>query len=166
MAFLLDSNVLISHFGGELRVARWMDPADAGGGRAGVSVVTRIEVLGHSSVTGSVESAVRRLLDSLETFGLSDGVIERTVSLRRSHRLKLPDAIIAATALESSRVLVTHDLRGFGLVSGLRVIDPLSAAGLDDVPPPDPSTVREPRVRYRKTSQKRVRSGPVRKRTT
>jgi hypothetical protein len=133
MAFLLDSNVLISHFGGELRVARWMDPADAGGGRAGVSVVTRIEVLGHSSVTGSVESAVRRLLDSL---------------------------------LESSRVLVTHDLRGFGLVSGLRVIDPLSAAGLDDVPPPDPSTVREPRVRYRKTSQKRVRSGPVRKRTT
>jgi len=88
--------------------------------------------------------------------GLSDAVIERTIRLRRSVRMKLPDAIIAATAFELDAAVVTHDRRDFARVPGLRVVDPLPPTG----PDPGPSTVREPpstrsgqaRVRYRKTS--------------
>jgi hypothetical protein len=95
--------------------------------------------------------------------------------LDRLDRLKLPDAVIAATALEAGETLMTHDRRGFSEVAGLRVLDPLPPADAD----PGPSTVREPRVRYRpstgsgrvlvrthKAPAKSVRSGPVRKRTT
>lgn len=49
-----------------------------------------------------------------------------------------------------SNVLVTHDLRGFSSVAGLRVLDPLPSP--DDVP--TPSTAREGRVRYRASSSR------------
>ncbi|WP_084178862.1 PIN domain-containing protein [Fimbriimonas ginsengisoli] len=40
---------------------------------------------------------------------LSSAVVERTVAVRRAHRLKLPDAVIVATALEFDFDLMTND---------------------------------------------------------
>ncbi len=166
MAFLLDTNVLIYHLGGDARMARWMQPTPTT--RPAVSVITRIEVLAHHSVAGTPEPAVRRLLDSLETLGLSDSVIERTVRLRRDHRLKLPDAIIAATAVASDRVLVTNDLRGFAAVPGLRLAGPFASAAPDarDRGPryrksTRPNAVRKPtaKIRRKPTTKNRRKPG-------
>jgi len=46
------------------------------------------------------EKAIRTLLDSVEKLPLSDAVRDGTILLRRKNGMKLPDAIIAATALD------------------------------------------------------------------
>ncbi|HRJ15076.1 MAG TPA: PIN domain-containing protein, partial [Saprospiraceae bacterium] len=54
---------------------------------------------------------------------LSSEVVDQCVKLRRSRKLKTPDAIIAATAMVYGLTLITSD-GVFSNISGLKVIDP------------------------------------------
>ena len=49
-------------------------------------------------------------------------LIEKIIEIRQQHRLKLPDAVIAAMAIQNSATLVTAD-REFGKVTILTVIN-------------------------------------------
>lgn len=51
-------------------------------------------------------------------------IAERAGRLRRGSRMRTPDALIAATALEHGLALVTRNRRDFERVNGLRVLDP------------------------------------------
>jgi len=53
-------------------------------------------------------------------------IIDRAISVRKTGRIKVPDAIIAATALEKNSFLVTHNLADFKDIAGLKLIDPFS----------------------------------------
>lgn len=92
--------------------------------RAAFSVITRIEVLGYPAPNEKKRAALH-LLGSLTEIGLTEPVLERTIILKQQYRrLKLPDAIIAATALELSLPLITRNVADFSTIANLRVIDP------------------------------------------
>ncbi len=48
----------------------------------------------------------------------------KTADIRRQHKIKLPDAIIAATALVYDLVLISRNIADFKNISGLLVVDP------------------------------------------
>ncbi len=76
-----------------------------------ISVVTWMEVM-----TGTPEPAVietRKFLAAFDLVDLDPAVAERAVQLRQTHRLKLPDAIVWASAQTRSMLLVTRDEKGF-----------------------------------------------------
>jgi predicted nucleic acid-binding protein len=76
-----------------------------------ISVITRMELLSKPDHTAESEQEVREFLKKTMVVPLS-GVIERTAtSIRRegSPRPKLPDAIVAATAVVLNAKLVTAD---------------------------------------------------------
>jgi predicted nucleic acid-binding protein len=52
--------------------------------------------------------------------------VSRTIEIRKAYRIKLPDAIIAATALVNDYTLVSRNLGDFEKIEGLTVIDPHS----------------------------------------
>ncbi|MBF0134643.1 MAG: type II toxin-antitoxin system VapC family toxin [Magnetococcus sp. DMHC-1] len=125
MNILFDTNPLIYFLNkqlppeGERLVLRGMH-----GGAAAYSVITRIEVLGYPSPPGKIEAA-RHLLDSMTEIGLSESILEQTIVLRQKYRrLKLPDAIIAATAMVFTLPVLTRNVGDFGAIVGLRVMDP------------------------------------------
>ena len=62
---------------------------------------------------GVVAGATRDFLDGFVIVPLDTLVAERAVALRREHRVKLPDAIVWASAQAHDRLLVTRDTRGF-----------------------------------------------------
>src|SRR5271154_1336910 len=99
MRWLLDSNVLIDALAGLPHGVRVLREAR---GRAGVSVIysamTRIEVLGFPNLTEQEEAAIRRLLREFVEVPISNAVIERAIQIRKSVRIKIPDALIAASA--------------------------------------------------------------------
>ncbi len=102
MRFLLDTNVVIYLLGGRLQHALPQ-------GVHGVSIISEIELLSHPALSPNDEQVVRGFLNEVVRYPLTDEIRDRTVLLRRQLRLKLPDALIAATALEAKAILLTND---------------------------------------------------------
>ena len=75
-----------------------------------ISVVTYSEALVHSFDTGKEDLMVERI-DSLVTdiFDVSASVARKAAQLRSTSKIKLPDALIAATAIEKGLTLLTFD---------------------------------------------------------
>ena len=57
---------------------------------------------------------------------VSETILRRAAGLRRVRKIKLGDAIIAATALETDSELVTRNEQDFCGIQGLRVINPFA----------------------------------------
>ncbi|MFW1123213.1 PIN domain-containing protein, partial [Vibrio parahaemolyticus] len=55
----------------------------------------------------------RRFLEGFDVIALDDEIANRAVALRRAHRIKLPDAVIWATAQTAGRLLVTRNTKDF-----------------------------------------------------
>lgn len=90
--------------------------------RAFISVITRIEMLarkGHSDDSLHQTTALIRLLPELP---MDEAVIEQTIRIRKTFSLKLPDAVIAATAWVHGLQLMTGNESDFKRVAGLNLL--------------------------------------------
>jgi predicted nucleic acid-binding protein len=104
LRLLLDTNAVLYVLGGQLA-----EPLPAG--RYFASVITEIELLSYPSLDADEERHIRRLLSTITLVGLTQEVKDTAIQLRRDHTLKLPDAIIVATALSLQADLMTNDQR-------------------------------------------------------
>ena len=110
---ILDTNVLLYHVQGRLATPLAI-------GQYMVSFVTEIEVLSYPQISQAEETQLRQMFSAdIAVVGLTDDIKERAIAVRRNHRLRLPDALIVATAIELSAELVTNDL-ALTKVAGLR----------------------------------------------
>lgn len=105
---LLDSVILIDHFNG-IDAATGYIRANAS--RARISAITRAEVF--TGFKPSEITAPRQLLDGFLTIPIDAAVADLAAELRRSHRLRLPDALQAAVAIHHGLRLATRDVKGF-----------------------------------------------------
>lgn len=60
---------------------------------------------------------------------LTDEIADIAIDLRRKSKIKIPDAVIAATCLHDSLILITRNTRDFQGVPGLEIYNPFSKAG-------------------------------------
>jgi predicted nucleic acid-binding protein len=85
------------------------------------SVIVRMESLSKRNISDDEERDIREFLDALTVVPLNDTIEQKAVELRRSTKLKLPDCIVAATAIVLDAVLLTDDDHLLGLsLPGLR----------------------------------------------
>ena len=105
---LIDSDVLLDFLDGfapaaeELRRYR----------RRFVSIISWMEVM-TGARTPEDEATRRGFLSHFEILPLTELVAEQAVALRRAHRLKLPDAVILATASVANCLLVSRNTKDF-----------------------------------------------------
>ena len=111
MTGLLDTNVAVYLLGG--RLASPLPPGDYE-----VSVITEMELLSWPILTDQEESKVQTFLAHVRLCELTPAIRAKAVTLRRVERMKLPDAIICATALVHGAELWTNDAK-LANVSGL-----------------------------------------------
>ncbi len=125
MRWLLDTNVGIDAFAGRADSVR----AITSGRTAnlewiGYSAITRLELLGFPELNAADELGLRNLLGQFGEAPIDGAVIERAIEIRKSVRIKIPDAIVAATAVIYEANLVTRNTSDFKNISGLSVLDP------------------------------------------
>ena len=102
--FVLDTNVVLYFLGGRLA-----EPFPAG--TYVVSVISELELLAYPGLSPSEEQRVQDFLAEVPITDLTESVKLHAVNLRRQRGLKLPDAIVAATALSLEATLLTNDQR-------------------------------------------------------
>ncbi|MDQ4133018.1 MAG: type II toxin-antitoxin system VapC family toxin [Actinomycetota bacterium] len=107
---LVDTDIFIDH----LRGAAQLLP---GRHRLHYSVITRAELF--AGATGT--DLATRVLAPFREVPVDRAIAERAGRLRRESGLRLPDALIAATALERSLRLATRNKQQFEQVRGLRI---------------------------------------------
>ena len=107
---LVDTDVFIDHLRGAQRFA-------PGRHRVHYSVITRAELFAGSSAS----DLATQLLAPFREVVVDRAVAERAGRVVREFGLRLPDALIAATALEHELNLVTRNRRDFEPVRGLRM---------------------------------------------
>lgn len=110
---LVDTDVFIDH----LRGAAELKP---GRNRVHYSVVTRAELFAGNSAT----DLVSQLLGPFRELTVDRSVAERAGRVVREFHLRMPDALIAATALENRLTLMTRNRKDFDKVRGLRIRTP------------------------------------------
>jgi hypothetical protein len=117
---LLDSNIIIYAALPEYTALRlWLSAP------AAVSAVTLVEVLGYHGLDEAALAEFELWFSHLTLHQVTESVLRRAATLRRTHRLKLGDAIIAATALEHDLELVTRNEADFRRIPELRIVNPM-----------------------------------------
>jgi predicted nucleic acid-binding protein len=91
--------------------------------RAGYSAITRLELFGFPGLTEVDEGKIRELLQAFEEVPVTSEIIDRAIQIRKRAKVKVPDAIIGASALVLGCNLVTRNVSDFKSIDGLKVID-------------------------------------------
>lgn len=85
-----------------------------------------MEILGWNFASPQEEVQARAFVNDLTLLALNDEVVEKTIALRKQlPKVKLPDAIIAATALVHGIPLLSRNIADFSKVPGLEVVNPM-----------------------------------------
>jgi len=122
--YLLDTNAVIEFLGGKLPESAmlWLENIIAEDQHL-LSVINHIELLGFKS--GEEEMQVLEdFIDISSILPLSDEVVQQTIALRKEHKIKLPDAVVAATALVHDLTILTRNVSDFKEIPKIKYLNP------------------------------------------
>jgi len=123
----IDTNILIYHINGHLTKNAEKFLLDTLKQGAYISIISRIETLGWSGHTDESLRLTQKFLDKFIECPLERDIAETCITLRQNFRIKLPDAIIAATALSLRLPLMTRNVHDFKAITSLQAINPFDA---------------------------------------
>jgi len=122
--FLIDTNAAIDYLAGKLPKNGVNEIERILVDKVGViSIIVKIELLSFSPPNTEDLQIIEALINKCTLIGLDEVIAEKTYLLRREHRIKLPDAIIAATALANQFTLITRNTTDFRNINGLTFIN-------------------------------------------
>lgn len=113
MRYLIDTNILIYFITGSASDEVLMNIKKILISSFFISIISRIEVLGWSKHTEESYRLTNELLKFSTIIPVDEAVANQAIHIRQQTNIKLPDAVIAATALNLSANLVTRNYRDF-----------------------------------------------------
>ena len=110
--FLADTNALIYLLNGNQCMSNYLQK------NLYVSVISEMELLSYSGITPDEEMHIKSFLNDCNEVTLTNEIKDKTIEIRKKYKTKLPDAIIAASAIVKNIPLITAD-KGFCQISNL-----------------------------------------------
>jgi predicted nucleic acid-binding protein len=117
--YLLDTNVILDLSSQKLPLKSKAKVVGIVDKSPKISVITKIELFSLPNVPAYIVDFAREAL----VISLEETIVEKTIDLRKRYHIKLPDAIIAATALVYNLTLITHNMRDFQNIKRLKLVD-------------------------------------------
>ena len=105
--FLLDTNIILGLMKGNVDAVTKLKKLNLN--NCSFSSVTRMELLGFPDITEDEIKIISTLLNQMTQLTISRAIEDKTIHLKQQHRIKLPDAIILATAITNQIELLTLD---------------------------------------------------------
>jgi hypothetical protein len=123
--YLWDTNTAIYYLQQQfpLSAEKFIDESLLDSGPA-ISVITEIELLCWKAPTNKDVEVVRDFIEDALVIELEKEIKLKTAEIRKAYKIKLPDAVIAATALAFNFTLLTRNISDFKNINGLKLINP------------------------------------------
>ena len=122
--FLIDTNILIYYLADAIPEEELPTIEEILRKSFNVSIITKIEFLGWKGHTPEGFEKSKEFISFANVIPLTDEIGDVVIELRRQVSIKLPDAVIAATALVHNLTLVTRNVKDFERIEGLRIYNP------------------------------------------
>jgi predicted nucleic acid-binding protein len=127
---LVDTNIILYLLDGSDELEKFLQGKDLY-----ISFITELELLGYKNISQKQEQQIADILGDCSIISMSNLVKEKYIEVKRKYQLKLPDAIIAASAIAFDMPLITSD-KQFKTISELvdasKLITYLHSAKLTD----------------------------------
>lgn len=121
--YLIDTNVVIDYLGQKLPPSAMTFLNDVVDSIPNISIITRIEVLGFSTTKESYQ-LLESFMNDATVLDLTEDVANQSIEIRKTLKTKLPDAIIAATAMVYDLALITRNVNDFKNIPSLKLVNP------------------------------------------
>jgi predicted nucleic acid-binding protein len=114
--FLLDTNAVLYILGGDEVLAELLNDE-----RLYISIITEMELLSYKSITVKEKQLIKNFLADFIVVNINDEIRDQTIEIKKHSNLKLPDSIIAATAIILNIPFVTSD-KQFRTITNLNLV--------------------------------------------
>lgn len=127
MSYLWDTNIVIYYLQQQFPpdAEKYIDGVIAISLPA-ISAITEIELICWKTDSEEDILVLKNFMNKIHVFELEHAIKQKTAELRKYHRIKLPDAIIAATALVHDLTLLSRNVQDFDKIEGLKLINPFT----------------------------------------
>ncbi|MCJ7622267.1 MAG: type II toxin-antitoxin system VapC family toxin [Anaerolineaceae bacterium] len=122
--YLVDTNILIYYFADAIPPKEIDTLERILKTSFNLSIITKIEFLGWGRHTDEGYEKAKEFTSFAHTILLTNKVADLAINIRRKNKIKLPDAVIAATALSKDLILVTRNAKDFKDVEYLEIYNP------------------------------------------
>jgi predicted nucleic acid-binding protein len=112
---LADTNIFINISEGKVDLSNYLDENDIF-----ISIISEIELLGFRNISIDESNYFKAIIDQCFSIEVIPQIKEITISLKKKYKIKLPDAVIAATAIFLEIPLITFD-KGFSEIEELEL---------------------------------------------
>jgi len=122
MKYLLDTNVIIDYCNAKLPVnakelLQNIEPR--------ISVITSIELFSSEKITEKELNKLNLFISIATVYNIiNPDIVTLTISIRQLYKIKLPDALIAATAIYYNLILITRNIDDFKRIEKLQTLNP------------------------------------------
>ncbi|MCG2686802.1 type II toxin-antitoxin system VapC family toxin [Candidatus Parcubacteria bacterium] len=125
MQYVLDTNSILYYLKRQKNLSQHFVNIVEGSDLISLSVVTKIELFSYPGLQIDEENKIKEFINDFKVDDLENDIVDKTIEIRKKYKLKLPDAIISATALINNAILITHNKKCFEKVIELKVVNPL-----------------------------------------
>lgn len=122
--YLLDTNAIINYLDASLPASAMLFMHKVVDEFCNISVISKMEALGHNFTSAAEQKTIETFFSGATIMVINEDIVNKTIFIRKGKKIKLPDAIIAATALVYDLTLLSRNLSDFGGISGLKIINP------------------------------------------
>ena len=118
---LLDSNVFVYISQKQLDFEKLLEKHD----NFYASVISKMEVLGYNFNNQEEKDIVENMFNEIEIINLNEDIVNKVIEIRKKKKIKLPDAIVYATASSNELDLITRNVDDFkNIDNSVKVINP------------------------------------------
>jgi len=122
--YLIDTSVVIKYLNASISADSLSKLDQVIDQESRISFITEIELQVWNPSNPDDMAIYQEFVASSLVIGIDSNIIRETIRIRKHYRIKLPDALIAATALVNDLVLVADNDKDYEKVSDLKYINP------------------------------------------
>jgi len=111
----IDTNIVLYLLNGDSEVAKLLQRKTIY-----ISIISEIELLGYKGILESEKNVIQNFLNQCVIINITQSIKEKVIELKSTYAIKLPDALIAATAIIHDLHLITAD-KGFEKIKDLKL---------------------------------------------